>query len=128
MFYVPAGLSVNFRQLSVQMWDTQGTLSAAAGHSYKLLQLSMQLWYLLQLSMRLRDLLATVRAATGLQLTSINFLCISRNFDNIRQIFLAATGPSIYFPCRREALCKVSSTFRAAQGPIVNFLCGCGTL
>ena len=50
MFCVPAGLSVNFRQLSVQLRDLQATLNAAAGHSQKLLQLSVRLWYLLQLS------------------------------------------------------------------------------
>ena len=75
-----------FRQLQTTfraVVGPSGNSQCGAGHSYKLLQLSMQLWYLLQLSMRSQGLLSTLRAATGLQLTSINFLCISGTFDNI---------------------------------------------
>ena len=96
MFRVPAGLSVNFRQLSVQLQDLQAILSATVGHSHKLLQLSIRLWYLLQLSVRLRDLPSTF----------ITFSCGQRTIHKRPLTFCVTAGPSstsIKFPCA----CKI---------------------
>ena len=120
MFLVPAGLSDNFRRLSVHPWDLQATHSATVGHSQNCFNSPCGHGTFLQFSVRSRDLSATFLAATGLQLTSINFPCIHETFRQHSSILRAAAEPYVNF-------CHFFVQPRDHPEMSVNFLCDRGT-
>ena len=120
-FCAVKGPSINFRQISVLLYELLSTFLAAAGPSSNYLCCH---W-----TFQITSMLPLVLSST-----SVNFLSHRDTFRQFLSTFCVATGPSINFLCGRGTFCQLSiqprtfcqlfvplhnhpSTFHATTGP-----------
>ena len=140
-------LLLNFRQLSVWLWDLPSIFCASAIPSVRFCLLSANIRGTMHpLSVRSQDHPSNIRMSTGPfvnfhQLSvhprdipstcvnfcasaghSVNFLCIHGTFSQP-----ASAGPCVKVSCISRTFSHLQYTFRVAVGPSVNILCGQGT-